>query len=46
MRTTRKLLAGAIVLGLAVGGCSAALHLNALQPPKIKSHKAPPARGR
>lgn len=43
MRTTRKLLAGAIVLGLAVGGCSAASHLNALQPPKIKSHKAPPA---
>ncbi len=41
MNTPRKLLTGVLVLGLAVGGCSAASHIGALQPPKIKSHTAP-----
>ena len=41
MSTSRKLLTGVIILGLAVGGCSAASHIGALQPPKIKSSKAP-----
>ena len=36
MNSTRKLLTGAIILGLAVGGCSAASHLGGLQPPKIQ----------
>jgi hypothetical protein len=41
VNSTRRLLTGVIVLGLAVGGCSAVSHIGALQPPKIKSSKAP-----
>jgi hypothetical protein len=41
VKTTRKLLTGAIVAGLAVAGCSAASHLHALQPPKVTYGKAP-----
>ncbi|MGH3395416.1 MAG: glycoside hydrolase family 113 [Streptosporangiaceae bacterium] len=41
MNTSRKLLTGVLVLGLAVGGCSAASHIGALQPPKIKPRRAP-----
>lgn len=41
MNNTRRLLSGAIVAALAVGGCSAASHLHALQPPKIKPRRAP-----
>jgi len=41
VNNTRRLLAGAIVAALAVGGCSAASHLHALQPPKVKARAAP-----
>jgi hypothetical protein len=41
VKPTRRLLTGAVVLALAIGGCSAASHLHALQPPKIKPRKAP-----
>ena len=42
MNTSRKLLTGVLVLGLAIGGCSAASHIGALQPPKIKYTKSAP----
>jgi hypothetical protein len=43
VRTSRKVVIGAITLGLAVGGCSAASHIGALQPPKIRYTKSAPA---
>ena len=41
MNTSRKLLAGVMHPRSGGRGCSAASHIGALQPPKIKSSKAP-----
>jgi hypothetical protein len=41
VKNVHKAVAGAIVLGLAVGGCSAAAHLGALQPPTLLRDAAP-----
>jgi hypothetical protein len=44
VKTTRKLLIGAAAAVVLVGGCSAASHVGALQPPKLPHPKsAPPA---
>jgi hypothetical protein len=40
VKTVHKAVAGAVVLGLAVGGCSVAAHLGALQPPALVRNAA------